>query len=247
MVANTKENTSPEWAIEIRNVTKSFGNHRALRGVNLNIERGEFLTLLGHNGAGKTTLLRVLATLLKPTSGDVCLEGISLKDNAGEIRRRIGVVAHQTFLYDDLTAYENLKFYGTLYNVPNLHERIPEVCTAAGIASRLHDKVRTLSRGMQQRVSIARAVIHSPQIMLLDEPDTGLDQHASLMLKEMLDTFNPGNQTVVMVTHNLQRGFDMANRLLILSHGKTVFDQPKQSITLSDLQQAFDQHCGAQH
>jgi ABC-type multidrug transport system ATPase subunit len=159
-----------------------------------------------------------------------------------EIRRRIGVVTHQTYLYDDLTAFENLKFYGTMYDVPNLGERIHEVIGQVGLTARLHQRVGTLSRGLQQRLAIARAVIHRPAILLLDEPETGLDQHARAMLEEMLASLN--ERTVVMTTHNLERGLEMGDRVMILDGGKVVYEEMKHSMDLSTLQETYYQYTG---
>ncbi len=233
------------WAIEVEGLTKSFGDHLALKGIELKVEKGEFLTVFGPNGAGKTTLIKVLATLSKPSAGRVRVGGLDLRDSAVEIRRKIGVVTHQTFLYDDLTAFENLRFYGRMYDVPNLEERIHEVITMVGLASRLHHRVRTLSRGMQQRLSIARAVIHSPSIMLLDEPETGLDQYATSMLSEVLDALNGGDRTVVMTTHSLERGLAMGDHVVILAEGKIVYEESKRSLDMVSLQETYHHLTGA--
>jgi ABC-type multidrug transport system ATPase subunit len=246
-MGNKEDNplNSEALAIEVKGITKSFGNHLALRGVDLGVKKGEFLTLFGPNGAGKTTLIKVLTTLLKPSAGSVRIAGLDIHDSSVTILRKIGVVSHQTFLYDELTAYENLKFYGKMYDVTNLEERIYDLITKVGLASRLHDRVRTLSRGMQQRLSIARAMIHNPSIILLDEPETGLDQYASAMLGEILNTLSTGEQTMVMTTHNLERGLEMGNRIAILAEGKIVYQESKQALNLGSLQEAYYQYTGA--
>ncbi|MGC8825601.1 MAG: heme ABC exporter ATP-binding protein CcmA, partial [Anaerolineae bacterium] len=173
-------------AVEARGISKAFGRYRVLRGVDLRIEQGEFLALLGPNGAGKTTFLRILATLSRPTEGRAWINGQPLDGDTRRVRQQIGLVSHQTFLYGDLTAEENLRFYGRLYRVPALEDRIAELLERVGLYERRHDPVRTFSRGMQQRLSIARAVLHDPPVLLLDEPDTGLDQQAARMLRELL-------------------------------------------------------------
>ncbi len=233
------------WAIEVQGLTKSFGNHRALREIDLRVGKGKFLTVLGPNGAGKTTLIKVLATLSKPSAGSIRVNGLDLKGSPVEIREKIGVVTHQTFLYDDLTAYENLKFYGRMCSVPNMEARIKEVITRVGLESRLHHLVRTLSRGMQQRLSIARAVIHNPTVMLLDEPETGLDQHATTMLEELLGILNTGEQTVVMTTHNLEHGLEMGDHVVILDGGKIVYEESKQLPDAATLRETYYHHTGA--
>ncbi len=231
------------WAIEVQGLTKSFGNHLALNGVDLKVKKGGFLTVFGPNGAGKTTLIKVLATLSRPLAGTVRMAGLDLRDNSTEIRRKIGVVTHQTFLYEDLTAYENLKFYGRMYGVPNLEKQIHEVIAMVGLTARLHQRVRTLSRGLQQRLSIARAVLHNPTIMLLDEPETGLDQHATGMLREVLDGLH--ERTVVMTTHNLERGLEMGDHMVILDQGKVVYEERKESLDIASLQETYHLYTGA--
>jgi len=226
-------------AIYIKGVTRRFGNKPVLRGIDLEVKEGEFFSIFGPNGAGKTTLIKVLATLLRPSAGSVRIAGLYLGDNSAKIRRRIGVVGHQTFLYDELTSYEILKFYGMMYDVPNLEERIHELITKVGLASRLHDRVRTLSRGMQQRLSIARALVHNPSIVLLDEPETGLDQYAGEMLVEILNDPKTRKRTVVMTTHNLERGLELSDHVAILAKGKIAYKESKQSLNLASVQEAY--------
>jgi len=233
-----------DLTIEVNDVTKSFGHHLVLRGIDLQLKSGQFLTIFGRNGAGKTTFLKILATLLRPSSGSVRLAGLDLNDDSMEIRRKIGVVSHQTFLYDELTAYENLKFYGKMYDVPNLDERARELITKVGLASSVHEKVRTFSRGMQQRLTIARAMVHNPSILLLDEPETGLDQYASAMLQDLLTSFEAEKRTVVMTSHSLERGLQMGNRIVILSDGKIACDEACKDMNLSDLQELYQRYTG---
>lgn len=233
------------YVIETRGLTKAFGIHRALRGINLQIRKGERVSIFGPNGAGKTTLIEIIATLSKPSGGKVRLGGSDNSKDAVRARRQIGVVSHQTFLYDNLTAYENLKFYGRMYDVPNLEQRITDVIDQVGLKSRLHDRVGILSRGMQQRVSIARAMIHDPPIMLLDEPETGLDQHACEMLGNLLTTFGAESRTVLMTTHDLQLGLAIGTHVMILDRGKVVFEGPKQSLDLDTLRENYFRCIGA--
>ncbi len=239
------EKKNEEWAVEVGGLTKSFGSLLVLRGIDLRVKKGEFLTIFGPNAAGKTTLIKILATLSKPSSGEVRLAGLQLQDDATEIRRRIGVVTHQTLLYDDLTVCENLRFYGRMYDVPNLEERIATVIRQVGLEARLHDRVRTLSHGMQKRASIARAVIHNPSIVLLDEPEAGLDPHATAMLVEILDTLYSGERTVVMTTHNLERGLQMGDRVAILARGKIVYEEPRLSLDTASFQETYYRYTGA--
>ncbi|MFC2018616.1 ABC transporter ATP-binding protein [Chloroflexota bacterium] len=235
--------TTPEWAIHARGITKLFGSHFALRGVDLEIGDGESVVIFGPNGAGKTTLIKVLATIMNPSSGRITVAGQALKRDAEEIRRRIGVVTHHTFLYNNLTAYENLEFYCRMYDVPRVKERIGEVVSMVQMASRLNDRVGILSRGMQQRLSIARALLHKPTIILLDEPETGLDQEAVPLLWGALE-IEERKPTIVLTTHNLERGLHLGQRILILARGKVVCQMSTEDLELDDLKQTY-QHATA--
>ncbi|MHB1132526.1 MAG: heme ABC exporter ATP-binding protein CcmA [Chloroflexota bacterium] len=237
VVAEVRQSLAP--AVWTQGLTKTFGARRALRGVDLSIGAGEFVALFGPNGAGKTTLLRILAGLSKPSSGRVLLDGFDLADDPNEVRRRIGVISHQTFVYGDLTAEENLLFYGRMFDVPRLGERVAEVLAQVGLAQRAGDRARTFSRGMQQRLSIARAVLHQPAILLLDEPDTGLDERAAEMLHAMIRGLEGQRRTVLLTTHHFERGLAMASRALILHDGRLVFDEPGSALTPDSLRREF--------
>ncbi len=209
--------------IQTRALKKSFGLRPVLRGVDLEVAPGECLALMGPNGAGKTTLLRILATLSKPTAGAVQVAGLPLPAAAGAVRRRLGVVAHPTLLYGDLTARENLEFYARLYGLPDAPPRIAAVLEQVGLAQRRHDLVRTFSRGMQQRLAIARALLHDPQVLLFDEPYTGLDPHAADMLDDVLREARRSGRTMLLTTHDLARALALADRVAILAHGVITF------------------------
>ena len=228
--------------IEIEGLTKSFGNRLALKGLDLVVGQGESVVIFGPNGAGKTTLIKVLATIMNPSSGSILINGLNLKKNAEEIRRRIGVVTHQTFLYGNLTAYENLNFYGRMYDIPARQERIQEITAVVGMTGRLHDRVGTLSRGMQQRLSIARCLLHKPSIILLDEPDTGLDQQASTMLRAALQTKREEKRTIILTTHSLERGLELCSNLLLLVQGKIVYQESRQGLNLTDLKKTYQHY-----
>ncbi|MFC1914069.1 ABC transporter ATP-binding protein [Chloroflexota bacterium] len=232
---------SSTWAIEVRVLEKSFGEHRALRGINLTVSRGECLVVFGPNGSGKTTLLKILSTLIKPSTGTVRLDGIDIRDKPVQIRRKISLVSHQTFLYDDLTVLENLRFYGKMYDTADLEKRIREVVSWMQLESRLHDRAGTLSRGLQQRASMARAVLHNPPLLFLDEPEVGLDPHASAMVRDVLGNIDSGSRTVVMTTHNLERGLELGDRFIILDRGKVVYQAPRRELGKVNLQQIYDQ------
>jgi len=193
-----------------------------LRGLDFEVESGEFVALLGPNGAGKTTFLRILASLSRPVMGTVNIAGYQLPNQAAAVRRRLGVVSHLPLLYGDLTAEENLRFYGRMYGISEMETRITEVLEMVGLAPRRRDLVRTFSRGMQQRLAIGRAVLHDPEVMLFDEPHTGLDQDACEMLDTVLREVAARGRTVVMTSHDLARTADLASRFDVLSKGKIV-------------------------
>jgi heme exporter protein A len=203
---------------------------------------GEFVTLVGPNGAGKTTLLRILATLSRPTSGAVKIGGHELPKGAEKARRSIGLVSHQTLLYGDLSAEENLRFYGRMYDVADLDARITQVLEMVGLAHRRRDPVRTFSRGMQQRLAIARAVLHRPSLMLLDEPYTGLDQDAAARLEAVMSSVGTEGRTVVMTTHDLERGLAVADRVVILAKGRVVFEAQRTELDASAFRGAYRQY-----
>ena len=205
--------------ITVRKLVKRFGLKPVLRGMDFSVESGEFVAILGPNGAGKTTFLRILASLSAPTMGSVSIAGYTLPNQAAAVRRRLGVVSHMPLLYGDLTAEENLRFYARIYDVAHANLRILEVLEMIGLAGRRKDLVRTFSRGMQQRLAIGRAILHDPEVVLFDEPHTGLDQDACQMLDTVLREVAARGRTVVMTSHDLARVADLASRFDILSHG----------------------------
>ncbi|MDP2766590.1 MAG: ABC transporter ATP-binding protein [Candidatus Methanoperedens sp.] len=216
--------------ISIENLSKAFGTNIVLRNINLRIEKGEFLTIFGPNGAGKTTLIKIMSTLVRPTSGKVVIDGIDIKENPIEIRKKIGVISHETYLYHELTATENLRFFGRMYNVPQLEKRIDELIKLVGLSFRKNDRVRTFSRGMKQRLSIARALIHDPPILFLDEPYTGLDQHASATFDRILGGMNAHDKTRVLISHDIERGIAMCDRAIILTNGHIAHEMSENEI-----------------
>jgi heme exporter protein A len=241
---NDRAPSSPDWAIEAEALSKSFGSNRALTAIDMKVRRGDWLTIFGPNGAGKTTLIKLLSTLAKPTAGSARLHGLDLKSEPAKIRRVLGVVTHSTFLYNDLSVSENLRFYGRMYLVPDLERRIEEVVSQVQLESRLHDRVGTLSHGLQRRASIARAVMHNPSILLLDEPETGLDPHATTMMREVMDTLNSGDRTVVMTTHNLERGIEIAGQVAVLHEGSIVYQASKEDIDAAGFREIYDRCTG---
>jgi heme exporter protein A len=205
--------------IEARKVAKRFGLKPVLRGVDFQVDQGEFVALVGPNGAGKTTFLRILATLSRPTLGRITIHGHKLPGQAAAVRKVLGVVSHQPLLYGDLTAEENLRFYARMYDLEAVNARVSEVLTIVGLSSRRKDLLRQFSRGMQQRLAIGRAILHDPAVLLFDEPHTGLDQEAASMLDGVLRKVASAGRTVVMTSHDLIRTADLASRVDILSKG----------------------------
>jgi len=221
--------------IEVRRLVKTFGLKPVLRGLDFRAVPGEFVALLGPNGAGKTTMLRILASLSRPTQGEVRVAGYSLPGQASEVRRLLGVVSHQPLLYGELTAEENLRFYARMYGLSDGASRALQALESVGLTARRRDLVRQFSRGMQQRLAIGRALLHDPQVMLLDEPYTGLDQDASAMLDELLRHVAAGGRTVVMTSHDLPRAADLATRIDVLSRGVIAASVPQAEITSTGL------------
>jgi heme exporter protein A len=209
-------------AIETEGLTHYFGAVAALDGIDLRVAHGESVALFGPNGAGKTTLIRILTLGLKAGRGTIRVTGLDPRAQPLAIRHRIGLISHQSLLYDQLTAAENLEFFARLYGVDDPRRRSVELLDTVGLGHRAGDPVGTLSRGMQQRVSIARALVHDPSVVLLDEPFTGLDPHAAEMLRTTLHGLRGRRRTILLVTHNLRQGLELSDRWLILSRGRVL-------------------------
>jgi len=214
--------------IDIQSLSKIYDLLPVLRKLDLTIEHGEFVALLGPNGSGKSTLLRLLCGLTRPTDGMIRVGGWQLPDEVYAVRSQIGLVSHKALLYENLSARENLQFFARLYNLPpeKIDARIAELLAQVGLAKRALHLVRTFSRGMLQRLSIARALLHNPEILLLDEPYTGLDQDASQVLDDLLRAAHGEGHTIIMSTHDLSRAATLSSRVIILSRGVIGYDQP---------------------
>ncbi len=207
-------------AVEAHGLVKVFGERRALDGVSFNLPAGSFLSIFGSNGAGKTTLLRILATLSRPTSGTLSMLGVDALEEPGGLRARIGFISHRPMVYGDLSAQENLEFFSSLYGAVD-KGRIRELLELVELDHRRNDAMRTFSRGMAQRLSIARALVNDPDLVLLDEPYSGLDPHAVQLFDELIERVRPG-RTFIMVSHDLEKGFSLCTHALILARGKVV-------------------------
>ncbi len=238
------ETANPVPVIQVEALKKTYGHQAALKKVGFSADAGESVVIFGPNGAGKTTLIKIIATIIRPTAGRVRVNGLDPEAEPEAIRRSIGVITHQTFLYGNLTAYENLVFYARLYDVPDAATRIREMAQVVGLATRMEDRVSTFSRGMQQRLSIARALLHRPTVLLLDEPETGLDQQAITILREAMQLEAGVRRTILMTTHNMERGLEMSNRLLILSRGTICHDCSTADLSVPALRELYETHTG---
>ena len=227
--------SDPSLAIEVRGLYKAFGATAALRDVSLQLEWGGVLSLFGPNGAGKSTLLRTLATLSRHDHGDVRVAGYDRAKQAAQIRAAVGYVGHQPLLYDDLTPAENLHFYARLYNLTDREGAVRRALTDVGLGAWAERKVRTLSNGMQKRTALARALLHRPAVLLLDEPETGLDQEGLALLERIVRGAAEGGAAVVMSTHAVDRGLALADRVAALAAGRLVLDAAKADVGPADL------------
>ena len=232
-------------AVDVRGATKRFGHLIALHGVDLKVPQGTTLALFGPNGAGKTTLLKLIATLGKPTAGRVFIRGIDTLKEPEQVRSEIGLISHQTLLYEDLTARENLLFYGRLYGLRDLRALADAALGAVGLRGRENDRVRGFSRGMKQRLSIARATLHRPAILLLDEPFTGLDTSARTMLGRMLRDLKQEGRTIILVTHDLVRGAALSDRFAILNRGRIAAEASTENLSPEDLEALYERTISA--
>lgn len=205
-----------DGVVELKSISKNFRARRVLDKVGFTVNRGQTVFLCGINGAGKTTLLKIISGLLSPDSGSVELCGASLKSDPEKARRNLGVISHQSMLYPDLSVTENLSFFADLYGIHDSKSRIKELLAESQLTSYRHDKVNILSRGLLQRLAIARALIHSPSILLADEPFTGLDKDSCIHLKGTLSRFAQKGGTVIMTTHETHLGLSCSDRVVLL-------------------------------
>lgn len=225
--------------IKALGISKTIGRKTILQNIDLHIRSGEFVTVFGPNGAGKSSLLKILTLISKPSKGQVFIDGKNASGNPEEVRKMIGVISHQTFLNENLTAKENLIFYGRMYGVADLNNRIYDVLSEVGLEFSLNEPVRTFSRGMQQRLAIARAILHDPSVLFLDEPYTGLDPHAIQILNNVLANLNASNRTVFLITHNFEEGVTLSDRILFVVKGRIVYDGKKTSLNRDELKNLY--------
>jgi heme exporter protein A len=215
--------------LEVRELSRTFGARRALDKVSFELPRGAFLSIFGPNGAGKTTMLKVLSTLTTPSKGQARVLGYDVVKDAVELREHIGFISHNPLLYPDLTAEENLTFFAEMYCIPDPEQRVRELLAAVELDHRRLDLVSGFSRGMIQRLSIARALLHRPEIIFLDEPYSGLDPHAMDILDSLIAQIR-SEHTFVMISHDLTKGLELCSHALILAKGKVVLFDEKDAL-----------------
>jgi len=205
-----------------KDIKKSFGRLQVLNGVNLTIAQGDRYILFGSNGAGKTTLVKILSTILPVDSGEIMLFGNRIEKRSRHVLKKIGFMSHEPFLYNELSAWENLTFYANLYSINEKNEKIKNLLNEVGLYHRSHDRIGSYSRGMKQRLSLARAILHDPDIIFLDEPYTGLDIRAQGILNDIIVRLNQQGKTFFFIIHDVDRGLEIAKRIGILSKGKII-------------------------
>ena len=224
-------------AIQTRRLTRNYGRIKAIAGLDLTICSGDRVLLVGPNGSGKTTLIKLLATLIKPTSGELFVHGLDASRHDASIRAAMGVVLHEPLLYGRLTAAENLRFYARLFRVPSPDSRIQDLARQLELTDLLGNRVDSLSHGQRKRIALLRAVLHDPEILLLDEPDSGLDRNA---LDLLVDFCKSGPRTIVMSTHNLDNGLAIADRAVFLKKGRLTMDSGLENIDKNDLDYRYE-------
>jgi heme exporter protein A len=224
--------------IDVQGLSKYYGRFSALRDLSLQVRPGEFIALFGRNGAGKTTFLKILAGLSRSSSGAVRIQ-VPGAAPTKPVRGFIGYLSHNTVLYPDLTALENLRFFARLLDLPSHDADLMEKIDKVGLAGRERDPVRNYSRGMQQRLAIARAFMHDPALLLLDEPFTGLDQAGTDFLRQYLSDAHARGKTCLMAIHDASIGYELADRLVVIEKGIVGFDVPKIAVTLSEFQERY--------
>jgi heme exporter protein A len=228
-----------QLAIKAEAVVKNFGETAVLRGLDLELPRGEVTVLLGTNGAGKTTLLRVLAMLTQVDSGSVSILGADISSNGPAVRALTGSVLHAPMLYADMTIRENLMFFAEMYRLQNVDDLIGQTTAKLGIEPRIDDRVRTLSHGFQKRVALARALMHDPQLLLLDEPESGLDSQSVERLDRIIDGYRSDGRTVVMTTHIVEHALELADRAVVLFDGRVGFNSDNPQRDRAGIQEVY--------
>lgn len=222
-------------AVAATQLALTIDDRPILRDINVRLRQGRTVALLGANGAGKSSLLRVLATLIPPTRGSLHLFGRSVGPNSVKIRARIGIIAHQPMLYRDLSPRENLRFFAALYDLRDPAQRIADMLDLVALTPRADDPVKTLSRGMVQRVAIARSLVHGPDLLLADEPFTGLDAPSTSALESLLAKLHAQGKTIVLVNHDIRQSLAISDDVVVLGRGRVALDQPAENVREDDV------------
>lgn len=228
-----------QLAVKAEAVVKNFGETAVLRGLDLELPAGEVTVLLGTNGAGKSTLLRILAMLTQVDSGSVSIFGSDISSNGPAVRALTGSVLHAPMLYADMTIRENLMFFAEMYRLDNVDDLIAQTTEKVGIEPRIDHRVRTLSHGFQKRVALARALMHGPQLLLLDEPESGLDAQSVARLDQIIDEYKSAGRTVVMTTHIVEHALEIADRAVVLTNGTVGLNLPNPSQNSAEILAAY--------
>lgn len=222
--------------LELRNITKMLGDKLVLRNISLTLQKGEILAVVGPNGAGKSTFFKCTVGLMQPTSGDILLDGKLIGKNSADVKRRIGFLGHESFLYSTLTPLENLKFYGKLYKVKDLESKAAKLLKEVGLHLFRDMPIRSFSRGMLQRLAIARVLLPDPEILMLDEPHTGLDQEAVAMLNDIIQKKRESGTSILIISHDFEQVHALADRVAVLKKGKIISSrQLETDITLPEM------------
>ncbi len=235
--------TTAAVAVKACGVERRFSHMRVLRGLDLELERGRTLSIFGSNGAGKTTFLNILAGLLRPDRGSVELFGETLPGSA-ELRRRIGVVGHEAFVYGDMSAYENLEYYSRLYKVEKTG-RVEAILDEVGLRAAAKRPARTYSRGMLQRLALARAVLHEPELLLLDEPFTGLDPVGARLLSTLIGGLHEQGVTIILTVHDFERGLEVADDVVVLHRGRVGWRSAQELPDTAQMSEIYESTVGA--
>ena len=225
--------------LKAERLTKHFAHIQALTNVSLTVNKGEFWTLFGPNGAGKTTLIAILATLMKPNKGELFVNGKLVTEGDKEIRNEIGLVSHRSFFYGDLTGFENLVFYGKMYGIRDAKDKVKEVLDEHNLSPWTNRRTKNLSRGLEQRFAIARALLHDPNLILLDEPFAGLDRKAAIHLQNILKSLHEAGKTIIMTTHNTHLGLYACTHLAIISEGRIAYMGLRPRMTVEEFEQLY--------
>lgn len=231
-------------SVEASGLGKTYDLRPVLRNVSFTLPRGRTLALLGANGAGKTTLLRILTTLAKPSTGQVSVEGLDVRGGGAEIRRILGYLGHQPHVYDDLTARENLLFFARMYGLRDGATRADALLERVGLRAKAGDRVGTLSRGQVQRLALARGILHEPALLLLDEPDTGLDDEAASLLDGLIAERVASGVTTILTTHNIARGLEYGTDALVLASGRVAYTGPARELTVAEVRNLYGRRAG---